>query len=80
MKNEYKSQLLVIKKNQTSVIRIFALRASAFRGSRMKSEFVSPVKATSGDNTISVIYTKHNNNIFNHLMMQAQKICSKKIT
>jgi hypothetical protein len=38
----------------TSVIRTFALRASAFRGSRIKSDVVSPVKATSGYSMVSV--------------------------
>ena len=41
-------------KINTSVIRTFALRASAFRGSRIKSDVVSPVKATSGYSMVSV--------------------------
>lgn len=39
----------------TSVIRTFALSASALRGSSKKSDVVSPVNATSGDNIMSVI-------------------------
>lgn len=42
-------------KFSTSVIRIFALKASELRGSSIKSGVVSPVKATSGDNIVSVI-------------------------
>lgn len=41
--------------NVTSVIRILALKASSFLGSSIKSDIVSPVKATSGDNAVSVI-------------------------
>lgn len=41
--------------DDTSVIRIFALSASAFRGSSMKSDVVSPVNANSGDRIVSVI-------------------------
>lgn len=44
-----------LKSKNTSVIRTFALRASAFRGSRIKSDVVSPVKATSGYSMVSVI-------------------------
>jgi hypothetical protein len=44
-----------MRKDNTSVMRTFALRASAFLGSRIKSDFVSPVKATSGYSIVSVI-------------------------
>jgi hypothetical protein len=39
----------------TSVISTLALRASEFLGSRIKSDVVSPVNATSGINIMSVI-------------------------
>lgn len=41
--------------NVTSVIRTLALKTSSFLGSSIKSDIVSPVKATSGDKVVSVI-------------------------
>lgn len=42
-----------MRRQFTSVIRTFALNASELRGLSIKSDVVSPVKATSGDNIMS---------------------------
>lgn len=52
---DVRKQKIKNKQTCTSVIRTLALNASELRGSSKKSEFVSPVNATSGDNMISVI-------------------------
>lgn len=68
---------------RTSVIRIFALKASALRGSSIYSDVVSPVKATSGDNIVSVIWKgeyKINTRLINSVHWRWMKNCYVDIT